>query len=473
MFLGTSLLGSVLCCLLCAILIIMVGSVKHYNFNQASALTTQSAQGPIVVNDTKLKVEVVFKGIKFPTSMAFLGPNDILVLEKNNGTVQRIVNGVMLKKPLLDVNVASKYERGMLGIAVAPKHENNKPTYVFLYFTESKTNDSDDSGPNSKEPLGNRLYRYELASNNSKLLNPKLLLDLPAMPGPIHNGGRLKIGPEGDVYLTVGNVNNPQSKAENIKNGTAADGTAGILRITQDGKPVRQKNGNVGILGHKFPLNLYYGYGLRNSFGIDFDPVTKNLWDTENGESFGDEVNIVKPGFNSGWNKVQGIWKVEQNGRMGNTTSNPDDLLNFDGKGKYSPPELATNRTIAPTAITFISSDKLGKQYEHDLLVGSFNLGNIYLFELKEDRSGLVLKKPLDDKLAKYNSDLKNAIFAEGFGGITDIEVGPDGYLYISSLYKGAPNCDPKIPDRQGHCIYFSSPVDGTIFRIVPTSKLR
>jgi aldose sugar dehydrogenase len=76
------------------------------------------------VNDPNLKVEKVFEGLRFPTKMAFLGPNDILVLEKDNGTVQRIVNGKMLSKPILDVNVANKYERGMLGIAVA-KHNNN------------------------------------------------------------------------------------------------------------------------------------------------------------------------------------------------------------------------------------------------------------------------------------------------------------------------------------------------------------
>jgi aldose sugar dehydrogenase len=75
------------------------------------------------VNDPNLKVEQVFKGLRFPTKMAFLGPDDILVLEKDNGTVQRIVNGKMLPEPVLDVNVANKFERGLLGIAVA-KHHN-------------------------------------------------------------------------------------------------------------------------------------------------------------------------------------------------------------------------------------------------------------------------------------------------------------------------------------------------------------
>src|SRR5919202_230033 len=96
-----------------------------------------SGNGP-TVNDPNLKVEEVFKGLDFPTSMAFLGPNDILVLEKNKGTVQRIVDGKMQPDPLLDVNVANLNERGMLGIAVAkPTNNNNAPRYVFLYYTES------------------------------------------------------------------------------------------------------------------------------------------------------------------------------------------------------------------------------------------------------------------------------------------------------------------------------------------------
>jgi aldose sugar dehydrogenase len=102
---------------------------------------SQLATGPYIKSNN-LKVEIVFRGFKFPTSMAFLGPNDILVLEKNNGTVQRIVNGKLLSKPLLDVNVANKNERGLLGIAVA-KH-NNGTTFVFLYYTEAHTKDGDD-----------------------------------------------------------------------------------------------------------------------------------------------------------------------------------------------------------------------------------------------------------------------------------------------------------------------------------------
>src|SRR5215213_2050236 len=132
------------------------------------------------IKDPNLGVELVSSdGLEFPTSMAFLGPNDILVLEKEKGTVQRIVNGGMLLTPVLTVDVASQVERCMCGIAVS--QSDSGTVYVFLYFTEAE----DGSGGISSEPVGNRLYRYEWVNN--LLVNPILLLDLPATPGPRHN----------------------------------------------------------------------------------------------------------------------------------------------------------------------------------------------------------------------------------------------------------------------------------------------
>jgi glucose/arabinose dehydrogenase len=405
-----------------------------------------------IIYDPKLIVDVIFKGLKYPTNMAFLEPNDILVLEKDNGMVQRIINGTLQPQPLLDVNVANKKERGMLGIAVSKQHAN-MPTYVFLYFTESGSGkDGDDVCTKNyckpgHDPLGNRLYRYELIGN--KLVNSKLLLDLPSTPGPAHNGGAIAIGPDNNVYIPLGDLlsgyNNKSSstKAQNFENGTYPDGRAGILRITQDGKPV-QENGTIGILDDKFPLNLYYAYGIRNSFGIDFDPVTKKLWDTENGPEYGDEINLVNPGFNSGWMKVQGIWKPmvdpdpEIDFTPGEILSNPlqsGTLLTLNGKGKYSPPEFTWKQTVGPTAIKFLNSDQLGKRYENDLIVGDDNNGYLYHFDLNKNRSGLSLKGSLADKIANNPDEIKKAgiIFAKGFGEITDIQVGPDGYMYVLS----------------------------------------
>ena len=271
-----------------------------------------------VINDPNLKFELVSEGLKLPTQMALLGSNDILVLEKDNGMVKRIVNGVILEEPVIDVNVATAYERGLIGISIA---DNDNETIqrnskiVYLYYTEAKQDAKDDcssstSCSDKNEPLGNRLYRYELVEN--KLVNPKLLINLPS-PGASHNGGAILIGPDNNIYLPMGEGGYMGGQISNNDDGPPPDGRGGILRITQDGEVVEP-----AILGDEDPLNDYYAYGMRNSFGIDFDPASGKLWDTENGPGFGDEINLVEPGFNSGWSQIQGIW--EQEGLLGWTS---------------------------------------------------------------------------------------------------------------------------------------------------------
>jgi glucose/arabinose dehydrogenase len=390
---------------------------------------------PMVVKDPNLKVELFAQGLKSPTSMAFLGPNDILVLEKDTGTVQRIVNGKMLPQPILQVPVSTTSERGMLGIAIA-KHTNG-PTYVFLYYTKLG------SGTQS---LANVLYRYELV-NNQQLSNPKLLLNLPAIPGSAHNGGKVVIGPDNNVYVVIGDLKAHRTQAQNVANGPPADSTGGILRVTTDGQPI--PNSPLGQ-DTAAPLNLYYAYGIRNSFGIDFDPVSGKLWDTENGPKYGDEINLVEPGFNSGWVQVMGIWTPE--GAIGKETAGPvnsnpsSNLVDFGGKGKYRAPEFIWFKPVAPTALKFFDSEKLGKQYQNNMFVGDIKNGNLYNFKLNQDRTGLVLNDTtLSNKISNTPQDSQPLIFASGFeGGITDLQVGPeDGNLYVltfaGSIYRITP----------------------------------
>jgi len=402
--------------------------------------------GESKIADPNIKVEVLYKGLKFPTSMAFLGPNDLLVLEKNEGVVKRVLNGVIQNESLLDVPVANANERGMLGIAVMKT--NIGQVHVFLYFTES-VKDGDDVSEN-KIPLGNRLYRYDLVDD--KLVNPKLLLDLPSEPccvhngGKIaigccvHNGGKIAIGHDNNVYTIIGDVNGHRTESQNVRNGISPDGTSAIYRITQDGKAVLPT-----ILGDKKPLNMYYAYGIRNSFGMDFDPVTGNLWDTENGYIIGDEINLVEPGFNSGWVKVQGIWNTTYRTHPNSLGKNETSLVDF-GKGKYSDPEFTWSYgNVGPTAVKFFNSTRFGKQYENDMFVGDYHKGYLYHFDLSKERNKLMLDGPLRDKEADNTTELQKAIFGQGFGGITDIQVGLDGYLYVLTY-------------------------QGTIFRLVPST---
>ena len=430
-------------CIWFSILLVLNAILMQYDNNannDYSALAFVAKDGyeqfPIIYNDTNLKAELVFKGLKFPTSMAFLGPNDILVLEKNNGTVKRIVNGKMASKPLLNVDVATEGRRedgrGMLGINVA-KHGTDGPTYAFLYFIESSKEKEHGAKTGGKAVL----YRYELKDN--KLTNAKLLFDV---SGPrslglesFHNGGKILIGPDQNIYLIVGDFSGHYTSTMNIQDRESADGKSGILRVTHNGKPIKGAN----ILGNGDPLNKYFAYGIRNSFGMDFDPVTGKLWDTENGPDYGDEINLVEPGFNSGWNKVHGIWKPNPNGTLGDEVKSKDLALeDFDGKAKYSHPEFTWYHSIGPTSLIFLDSDKMGKKYRNDIFVADFISGNIYHFELNQKRTALSLNGSLADKVADTDVENKDITFATGFKGITDMQVAPDGYLYILSYNYGA-----------------------------------
>ena len=144
-------------------------SIHDYSTRNAYGKVSapQSASGPYF-NDPGLRAEIVFRGLDFPSSMAFLGDDDFLVLEKNEGTVRRIVNGTMLENPLLKVNISSTGERGLLGIAVTRDDNStqNRAPYIFLYYTEV-----DPKGDHVNHKSGdsavakNRLYRYELVDD--------------------------------------------------------------------------------------------------------------------------------------------------------------------------------------------------------------------------------------------------------------------------------------------------------------------
>jgi aldose sugar dehydrogenase len=461
------------------LLILKLGSAVIYfnDFVYALSAQTKLVNRPII-NDPDLEVEEVYKGINFPAGMAFMGSHDILVIEKNTGKIKMIRNNESLN--YLQVNVANESERGLLGIDIIntmdqdnkdkrePLNAGNAP-YVFVYYTESQKEDGGNVINNGQynvtkdDDLRNRLYRYELDLNN--LRNPKLLFDVPAAPGRFHQGGQVLIGPDNNVYLGIGDYNEPKLKTANNEKGSEPDGRGGILRITQNGDAL---TGN-GILGDSYPLSLYYAYGIRNSFGMDFDPMTGNLWETENGPGFGDEINLVEPGFNSGSKKVQGVWKVIGYNCCGDTVLDPNDLIDFDGKGMYSSPEFTWNQTVGVTALKFLPSDKYGKEYENDMFIGDFMGGNIYHFDLTMDRTSLSLNGPLKDKIANEPKEVESAIFGRGFGGITDIEVGPDGYLYILSInHHGGNDCDPSGKNEGPDCISFSGSAEGTIFRVVP-----
>jgi aldose sugar dehydrogenase len=373
-----------------------------------------SQEGDIYGNDRRIKIEPVYEGLSIPAAIGFLGPNDMLVFERQNSTIMRIVNGQMLDEPVLDLGNSTKIRGCMCGIAIS--RNDNSTSYAFVYYSQAEVTQE-----NGTRKLVNSLYRYDI-DNNGKFTNPRLLFEMPSSLEDVHHGGKLVIGPDKNVYLTTGDIDGQrETKAQNIKNGSLPDGSSGILRFTQDGEPV-----GGGLLGHSPALDNYYAYGIRNSFGIDFDPVTGNIWITDNGPAYGDELNLVRPGFNGGWKKVMGFSSFDK-------AFNLTDLEFFNDKGKYYDPVFEWFTSIGVTDLVFVSSDKLGKEYEGNLFVGDINSGYLYRFLVNQSRTGLLLNGSLSDGVANNNEERLEAVFARIEGGITDLEIGPDGLVYIVS----------------------------------------
>ena len=377
----------------------------------------QTAYAQASISDNALNVEAAVEGFASPTSMVFLDDNNILVLEKE-GSVRLVSNGILQEQPILQVPTNAENERGLLGVAFSNSSNDNQGTTntdVFLYYTED-------------DPLRNRIYKYQW--NGETLINPSLILDLPAEPGPNHDGGKIIIGPDGYLYAVLGDLNH-DGQLQNFPDGPPPDDTGSIFRINPADGSAPTDNPFIG--SGTDALNKNYAYGVRNSFGMDFDPLTGNLWDTENGPASYDEINLVRPGFNSGWQTVMGPISIS-----GDTE---DDLVNFPGS-HYADPLFSWTEPVAPTDIEFFNSSNLGERYTNNIFVGGIVRGNLYFFEVNETRDGITLdttqqQAGLSDLVVDSENELSAITFGSGFGGITDIETGPDGNLYVLSFDDG------------------------------------
>jgi glucose/arabinose dehydrogenase len=409
------------------------------------SISVRGARAQTLTDPTLTVTALSTAGLSVPTSMAFLAPDDILVLEKNTGQVRRVLGGVLQPGNVLDVHVANFGERGMLGIAI----NTESPPRVFLYYTEA-------SGMDGGTPLGNRVYRYTWNPGLGVLESPQLILDLPVFPGFNHNGGVVVLGPPGVgsvgdgslLHVIIGDVGR-NGQLQNNPAGAAPDDSSVILRVEQDGTAAPSNPfvpycsvtttqtcpGGGGCPGGESCLTQvarYFAYGVRNSFGLGIDPVTDTLWQTENGPDLWDEVNLVTPGMNSGWNQIMGP--------DANDPQGVGDLFDMPGAGStYSDPEFSWLDTNAPTAIVFPNGSTLGAAYDDVALVGDSNNGFLYRFPLNGTRTGFDFSAfpDLQDLVADDTSEQNQLRIGEGFGAITDLEIGPDDNLYLVSISQG------------------------------------
>jgi glucose/arabinose dehydrogenase len=380
-----------------------------YPNNQGLELTFAQS-----LRDPNLQISPTYSGFTSPTGIAFLDDSgqNILVIEKS-GDVRLISEGVLKETPLKHFDVNSQSERGLLGIEVM---KENNSTFVFLYMT---VNDPQNKADSSDEMLRNRVYSFEW--NGNDLVNQKLILDLPGTPGPNHNGGKLVLGKDNTLYAIIGDLNH-RTKLQNFGDGGDPDLTGSIFRI--DPLTGQAPSDNPFIDSGVPNIDKTFAYGIRNSFGLTVDPLTGTIWDTENGPSFSDEINIVEPGFNSGWRSIMGPSASEED--IGN-------LVYLSQNSNYSEPEISWAEPPALTDIEFINSSDLGDDYTNNILLGDYNNGNLYFFKLNHDRSGL----DVEDNVIDTGNENDNFVLGTGFGSISDIETGPDGKVYVVSLETG------------------------------------
>lgn len=453
--------------------------------NTASTTTViQPAAASPVMLDDNLSVSTVVSGLDQPTSIAFIGPNDFLVLERATGKVQRIVNGTLHSTPL-DLAVNNASERGLLGIALHQKFSQNG--FVYLFWTESSTG-TDTANVDQVALLGNRVDRYTW--NGSVLTFDRNLIKLRSLQPDAgqpsrgnHNGGVVRVGPDGKVYIIFGD-NGRRGFLQNITSGGPvpddqfggpesddAHLTGVVLRLNDDGStPTDNPFFDVGTnLTGEAAANIkkVFAYGVRNSFGMDFDPLSGALWTQENGDDAFDEINRVTPGFNGGWIQTMGpVSRVDQfrsiemtygAGNLqqlrwppGNIASTPQQAVSrmFMLPGaQYLDPEFSWKYALAPSPIGFVRGRGLG-QFEGDLFVGASRTtllnGFLFRFKFTADRQHFSFSDPrLADRVAdntdKFDqTESESLLIGRDFGITTDIQTGPNGNLFVVSLSNGA-----------------------------------
>ena len=401
----------------------------------ALLLITGNALTQPQVSDSSLTVETVFSTGASPQPIMFEflredDPDEFLVAERTTGRIRHIRNGSIVST-VLDLAVNSAGERGLLGMAFDPDFANNGYVYVYYSATISGTDST-----SASDWSGNRVERYHW--NGTALIDPVLIFEVPFDPtqsNPTdHHGGVLRFGPDKKLYISVGDLargslSNP--RIEQNTGSTNVAGAGGIYRINPDGT-IPPDN---PFTAHPDPrIQKLWAYGIRNSFGMTFDPLTGNLWITDNGPEFYDEINLVRKGMNGGWRKIVGPDARDAAGSWnGNRSWDVADLVMLPN-AYYADPIFSWLEPIAVTAPVFVRSARYDPNLRDQLIVGDHRYGNLYLFSVSDNRSDLILEGDLADRVADSETERNQFLWGWRWGTVTDMKIGPDGFLYVCSL---------------------------------------
>lgn len=308
---------------------------------------------PVLTSNTNNAVEIIATHLEKPRSLVVW--NDTIFLTEKTGRIRIIQNNTLIDEPLTTLRTVDVYDGGLSGITIHPNFSENHYLYVYYTYEENKE-------------LWNKILKITVSEN--KLKDATVLLD--KIPGsPFVNGGMIKFGPDGKLYVGTGSVSDSSHLAQD-KNSLAGK----ILRINDDGTIPND---------NPFPDSLIFAMGFRNPRGMAWDD-DGNLFVADEGPTKNDEINLIQPGQNYGWPEQQ------CNGNQ----------LYVDSLVCYDP-------GIEPGGILFYHGDRL--PYSNQLIISSLQTSSLYATKLDE------------------NSGLK-AIFG-GIGRIRDVAEGNDGSLYI------------------------------------------
>jgi aldose sugar dehydrogenase len=498
----------------------------------ASSGAVRAQEAAPTMLDPLLDVRAAVDGLVTPSSIAFLGPDDLLVAEKNTGKVKRVVDGEV-QGTVLDLSVNFASERGLLGIALHPDFPANPGVYLYwscpsapppaenpFFSTERECPDDpaamtalgDTDNLLAVPLLGNRVDRFEWTG--SALSFDRNLIKLrsfqhdgaPVPPGQNdaaqpprgnHDGGVIAFGPDGKLYVIVGDLgrrgalqNLPCGPQPGCAAGTVPDDQFGgpepddahlsgaILRLNDDGTtPTDNPFFGAGFaIGGEVGENVrrIFAYGVRNSFGMAFDPRSGQLWDQQNADDAFDELNRVEPGMNGGWIQVMGpLDRIQQfkaielalppsgglpGAQLQQLRWPPSNIADTAQEARvrmfalpgsrYSDPEFSWKFAVPPAGIGFVAGDGLGPSFNGDLFAGAATPltvgGYLFHFNLTGNRRNIAvddarLEDRVADNTAKHElTESESLLIGRDFGVSTDIETGPNGNLFVVSLTKGA-----------------------------------
>lgn len=350
-------------------------------FIGTAVLATSSPQIATAQSTDNYTIEPIISEIRVPWGMDWLPNGDILITGRS-GKLYHFSNGEMIGTINGVPEVWSRGQGGLLDIALHPSYEQNG--WIYLTY----------SSPKGGNGANTALMRARLNDDRTSLTDQEVLYKAePNSSRGQHFGSRIVFDGNGHVFFGIGDRGNRDENPQDITRDMGK-----IYRLNDDGS-IPEDNPFVGQKG----LDAIFAYGIRNPQGMDLHPETGELWEHEHGPRGGDEINIIKAGNNYGWPEIS--FGINYSG-----TKFTDDTA----RTGMEQPEWYWDPSIAPSGMTFVTSDKY-PEWQGDILVGSLKFGYV----VRANVEG--------------NTVTGDEILFKEIGRVRNIKQGPDGYIYVAT----------------------------------------